>query len=253
MPQDLLGLDVDRVYSVLGGVGLNYQGLFRGMVEACRSLGYATASGVWSAADLGGDYAVHPALLDVAFQTMFLARAHHSSGQITSALLPVRIKRVTINPLRHHVRRRTRYRPAEEQGCSGTTKCMFDAFEALIQNIRENQHPLLRKEWLSDNYSVVEELCSKYPGQIDLQLTQAVGQNLGAVVRGEMQQLEVMLKDDMLNRFYIEGCGFPRHERERQIRCAANHVRVSQVQHAGNRSRYRRHGKIPGFPSLALG
>jgi len=85
---------------------------------------------------------------------------------------------------------------------------MFDAFEILVQTVRDGQHPLLQREWLSDDHNVVDELCSRYPDQIDLQLTQAVGQSLGAVVRGELQPLEVMLKDNMLNRFYMEGCGF---------------------------------------------
>jgi len=311
---NLLGLDVDRVYASLGDVGLNYQGLFRGISEAWRSMDYANASGVWAGADLGQDedYAIHPALLDVAFQTLFCARAHPSSGQITSALLPVRIKRVTLNPcvsiqedgraaldmesfvtdktitslagdihiyntgssnmavqveslvlqavsppdasqdrhmfaatvwntdaalgnivqserdvandetvmnlavaidraaLFYMKRLLEEYPPSRRQEADllWHHDCMLDAFEVLVENVRNDRHPLLRKEWLSDEHSIVEELCSKYDGQIDLLLTRAVGENLSAVVRGETPILEVLLKDDMLNRFYMEGCGF---------------------------------------------
>ncbi|KAK1749891.1 polyketide synthetase [Echria macrotheca] len=322
MPPNLLGVDADRVYSALEKVGLHYGGLFKGMTQVRRSLGYATATGIWSADELGQDYAVHPATLDVAFQTVFPARAHPSSGQITSALLPVRIKRVTVNPCVGFLSEASDYvddsareaavnmesfvteesstigsvvgdvlvydatsghmavqvesltlqavsqdatpkdrqmfattawntdaalglvapkldeardkrvlqlavaidrialfymkRLLEEMPSSSRAtaqlpwhhQSMFDAFEVLVQTVRDSQHPLLQREWLSDEPAVVDELCSQHPGQIDLQLAQAVGQNLGAVVRGELQPLEVMLKDDMLNRFYMEGCGF---------------------------------------------
>ena len=36
----------------------------------------------------------------------------------------------------------------------------------------------------------------------------AVGKNLAAIARGIMPALQVLLKDDMLNRLYVEGVGF---------------------------------------------
>ncbi|KAE8393045.1 hypothetical protein BDV23DRAFT_180923 [Aspergillus alliaceus] len=42
---------------------------------------------------------MHPAMLDVAFQTLFVALAYPASGQVTLALLPSHIDRVRVSPL----------------------------------------------------------------------------------------------------------------------------------------------------------
>ncbi|KAG0161638.1 hypothetical protein PDIDSM_9173 [Penicillium digitatum] len=98
VPPSLLNVDVDRVYSVFSGIGLNYQGIFRGLSNVQRSLDYATSIATWSQSDLDNDYVIHPALLDVVFQSLFVARSHPSTEQVTNTLLPVKIQRVLVNP-----------------------------------------------------------------------------------------------------------------------------------------------------------
>ncbi|KAF7560685.1 hypothetical protein G7046_g3448 [Stylonectria norvegica] len=104
VPPNLVNIDSGRVYSMFGDIGLKYSGVFHSITESSRSLDYATATGTWNEGSLSDEYAVHPAILDVAFQTLFIARAHPASRQITSALLPAHIDRVRISPSAQIVR-----------------------------------------------------------------------------------------------------------------------------------------------------
>ncbi|OAA40384.1 nonribosomal peptide synthase [Beauveria brongniartii RCEF 3172] len=95
---NLQQLDCEKLYSVFETMGLEYSGAFRRIVSSSRCLGHATATASWATTDLNDCYLIHPAILDVAFQTIFVARAHPDSGQLSSALLPSRIERVRVVP-----------------------------------------------------------------------------------------------------------------------------------------------------------
>nr|ADN43685.1 DmbS [Beauveria bassiana] len=95
---NLQPIDCEKLYSLFETIGLEYSGAFRAINSSSRRLGHATASASWASLDLNNCYLIHPAILDVAFQTMFVARAHPDSGQLNSALLPSRIERVRVIP-----------------------------------------------------------------------------------------------------------------------------------------------------------
>jgi acyl transferase domain-containing protein len=65
---DLKPVDLDRFYSCMSDVGLDYTGLFRGLLTAKRRLFESStlASKPWSS------FLVHPALLDMCFQSIFV-------------------------------------------------------------------------------------------------------------------------------------------------------------------------------------
>jgi aspyridone synthetase (hybrid polyketide synthase/nonribosomal peptide synthetase) len=84
---------------------------------------------------------------------------------------------------------------------------MFEAFEHRLAAIRDGQNTLLPSRWLADEPSVIEDILAKHSDWIDLQLIRAVGENLGHV-REEAELLEVMNKDDMLNRVYMDSNTF---------------------------------------------
>ena len=64
-------VDLDRFYSCLSGVGLDYTGSFRGLLSANRRLFEASATAVRIPTSL----MVHPALLDVCFQAILVGYA----------------------------------------------------------------------------------------------------------------------------------------------------------------------------------
>ncbi|KAI4721978.1 hypothetical protein E4T48_01732 [Aureobasidium sp. EXF-10727] len=96
IPEDLLGVPVDQAYNVLQSIGLNYQGVFRGMTDIKRMSDHAVVGAEWDTSSLGHNYLVHPALLDVVFQTSFIAKSYPANGLVRSAMLPVKIDRIAI-------------------------------------------------------------------------------------------------------------------------------------------------------------
>ncbi|KAL7907284.1 hybrid PKS-NRPS [Trichoderma velutinum] len=85
---------------------------------------------------------------------------------------------------------------------------MTTAAEELIARAANSDHPVIKPEWLEDSAEIIEELNKTHGESVHLKLIRAVGENLLNLVVGKVQILEVMLADDMLNRFYVEGYNF---------------------------------------------
>ncbi|PKX89257.1 uncharacterized protein P174DRAFT_507588 [Aspergillus novofumigatus IBT 16806] len=85
---------------------------------------------------------------------------------------------------------------------------MLDAVNFQVASVRSGQHPTAKSAWLEDDWNTILAVSEPYASRVDMRLIHAVGENLAAVVRGDTQLLEVMVQDDMLNRFYMEGYGF---------------------------------------------
>ncbi|KAK3309854.1 polyketide synthase module [Chaetomium strumarium] len=77
-----------------------------------------------------------------------------------------------------------------------------------IAEIRDGADAVAKREWLEDTREDIEALVCKFPGQIDLRLGSAIGDNLIDIVRGKTEALQVMMEDDMLGCLYSDGCGF---------------------------------------------
>nr|AOO87093.1 polyketide synthase [Alternaria alternantherae] len=101
VPDKVVHVEREPVYDMFRAIGLNYTGAFDAITDSRRCLGYAAATAVWPSdspvSRSHSQYILHPALLDVAFQSLFVAHVHPSTRKLTSALLPSHIDRVTIN------------------------------------------------------------------------------------------------------------------------------------------------------------
>jgi acyl transferase domain-containing protein len=97
-PPDLHPVDSNEGYDMFAQNGLTYSGAFRRLQNVRRRLDYSVAMAEWSEDELTGDYTLHPAVLDVCWQNLFHARADPTVGKLPNAILPVHIKRVTVNP-----------------------------------------------------------------------------------------------------------------------------------------------------------
>lgn len=61
---------------------------------------------------------------------------------------------------------------------------------------------------MSDSADVLAEVDAAHPAAlVQLQLLHALGQSNVNIVRGQTDQLKVMTKDDMLNRFFTDDLG----------------------------------------------
>lgn len=102
--QSLTPVDIGRVYSALGNIGLNYHGPFRNLARAKRTRGHCQASAVWQNHEMAADeYIVHPVLLDNAFQAMYIAlTSPATNGILWTTYLPSSIERLTVDPAAVH-------------------------------------------------------------------------------------------------------------------------------------------------------
>ncbi|KAI4210919.1 MAG: hypothetical protein LQ351_006238 [Letrouitia transgressa] len=302
-------VDMDRFFSSLADIGLNYHSLFRGLKSAKRRLGQAFGSASWPETELGQQYLLHPAFLDSAFHAVFAAFSSPASDTLRTPYLPVKIRRLAVSPavkyygqsedigfeveafitessstsisgdvhlysrqgssgvqveglvmksfseprasddrmlfaetrwytdtlsgfagvleeqqppaeefdLVDAIERTALYYFQEALGAFNSDEVaqlewhhqrMFETVNVMLASIRQGEHPVVRKSWLEDSRETILSMKSKFPIQIDLEIMNAIGQNLVSVLRGDTQLLEVMLQNDMLSRFYIEGRGF---------------------------------------------
>lgn len=95
-PRNLFSIDENEFYSSLEQLEYQYSDSFRALCGLRRKLGVVTGN-IANIKDSG--LLVHPALLDVAFQSVFLAASTPGDGQLWSLHVPIRVRRVTINPL----------------------------------------------------------------------------------------------------------------------------------------------------------
>ncbi|KAI3399122.1 hypothetical protein diail_7701 [Diaporthe ilicicola] len=95
--------------------------------------------------------------------------------------------------------------PEEVKTFSWHHQRLFEAIGAKLDDVRSGKSSVAQQEWLSDNHETIQGLRASFPDRIELELMAAISQNLESVVRGETQILEVMLQNNMLNRFYTDG------------------------------------------------
>ncbi|KAF5694735.1 polyketide synthase [Fusarium denticulatum] len=91
-------VDTQEYYDSLLNIGLNYQGLFRGLKSVQRTMGYATTKATWDRSEVGDQYVMHPGPLDVAFHSIIAAMCTPLSGALWAPYLPVKIDRLAIAP-----------------------------------------------------------------------------------------------------------------------------------------------------------
>ncbi|KAK3332997.1 putative hybrid PKS/NRPS enzyme [Cercophora scortea] len=100
-------------------------------------------------------------------------------------------------------------RSEEVSGMKPHHQQFLEVIRSRISQIKDGLHPTAKASWLYDTKEDIQALIDKFPGQIDLCLGRAIGENLIDVMRGETELLQHMIEDNMLDRLYMEGIGFP--------------------------------------------
>ncbi|KAI1115885.1 putative PKS-NRPS protein [Nemania sp. NC0429] len=91
---------------------------------------------------------------------------------------------------------------------------LFNYIDNMLSRVKSGSLTHVQEEWDNDSHDDVMRIVKRNKGSIDLELMCAVGENLPAVVRGEMNMLEPMVEDNKLNRFYVDALGMPRYTEE---------------------------------------
>ncbi|KAH9844660.1 Hybrid NRPS-PK synthetase [Teratosphaeria destructans] len=96
---DLIEVEPEACYDQLLGVGLDYQGPFRGLKSVRRGLGYCAAQAAWNRDEWSiRNYVMHPGPLDVAFHCIIPALCSPLSGALWAPYLPVKVARLAVIP-----------------------------------------------------------------------------------------------------------------------------------------------------------
>jgi hybrid polyketide synthase/nonribosomal peptide synthetase ACE1 len=86
-------------------------------------------------------------------------------------------------------------------------KIFYEYIDNTVARVASGTHPYAQPSWANDTLSDILAIFAKYPDSIDLRLMRAVGENMLAAVRREMNILEAMMEDNMLNDFYAYALG----------------------------------------------
>ncbi|KAK4035028.1 hypothetical protein C8A01DRAFT_48697 [Parachaetomium inaequale] len=86
-------------------------------------------------------------------------------------------------------------------------KIFWEYIDNIVAQVAAGTHPYAKSEWASDSREDILSIIKQYPDSIDLRLMRAVGDNMVAAARNEMNILEAMMKDNMLNDFYADALG----------------------------------------------
>ena len=86
----LVDVDVDRFYEALTDIGLGYTGAFRALDSLRRRSGCARAT-LRQSPSHPVAHAIHPAILDAAFQTVFAALCSPGDGSLRTPFVPTRL------------------------------------------------------------------------------------------------------------------------------------------------------------------
>jgi hybrid polyketide synthase/nonribosomal peptide synthetase ACE1 len=78
----------------------------------------------------------------------------------------------------------------------------------MIQRVKNGVDENIKKEWDNDSHEDILAQIARYPESIDLKVMHAIGENMPAVVRGETTILEHLMKDNLLNDYYVNALGF---------------------------------------------
>ncbi|KAK0644907.1 Hybrid PKS-NRPS synthetase lepA [Lasiodiplodia hormozganensis] len=90
-------VDVNRFYESLRNIGLEYSGLFRGLRSASRADGVATTVAMWEDGDIAPEPGLHPAVLDSALQSIFVAYCAPATERLWTAYLPTAVRKISVD------------------------------------------------------------------------------------------------------------------------------------------------------------
>ncbi|KAH0565584.1 putative Hybrid PKS-NRPS biosynthetic cluster [Trichoglossum hirsutum] len=92
-PPYMNDINMESFYSSMSEIGLDYTGLFRQLTSAKRRMHRASATALAPPTTL----VVHPALLDLCFQTVFIGYCWPNDGSLRTSYLPTSIRRILVN------------------------------------------------------------------------------------------------------------------------------------------------------------
>ncbi|PLB53452.1 lovastatin nonaketide synthase [Aspergillus steynii IBT 23096] len=96
---------------------------------------------------------------------------------------------------------------SEVHGAAPHHQRLLEFASHFVSEVISGKRPQCKPEWANDGESDILAVLKQYPDNIDLKLINSVGEAYPSIIRGETDQLEHLIKDDMLARLWAEGLG----------------------------------------------
>ncbi|KAH1492661.1 hypothetical protein KXX52_004018 [Aspergillus fumigatus] len=97
---------------------------------------------------------------------------------------------------------------SEERNAAPHHKRLLAWAADLVSEVANGRKPDCKAEWANDTEEDILQLFETYPDDIDLRLIRSLGVAYPSIVRGELDALELLTKDNMLHELYADGFGF---------------------------------------------
>ncbi|EFQ93721.1 hypothetical protein PTT_08797 [Pyrenophora teres f. teres 0-1] len=79
--------------------------------------------------------------------------------------------------------------------------------DELLPAVANGEHQYLRAEWMQDSQESISKIQQEYSHLVDLQLIQRVGEAMPDVISKKADMLDVMMRDNLLSKYYTTGIG----------------------------------------------
>ncbi|KAI2734306.1 hypothetical protein DTO013E5_10055 [Penicillium roqueforti] len=106
--------------------------------------------------------------------------------------------------------------------------------EHCTTSVANGKHKFAKAEWANDTMDDVAPILNRHSDCIDIKALCSVGENLPAVIRGDQNLLEILMRDNMLAEFYAKTLGIDAYletiaQTARQIGHRYPHVNVLEI------------------------
>ncbi|KAJ5374411.1 Acyl transferase/acyl hydrolase/lysophospholipase [Penicillium concentricum] len=113
-------------------------------------------------------------------------------------------------------------------------KHLLSYVEHCTTSVANGEHKFAKPEWANDTMDNITPILNSHSDSIDIKALRAVGENLSAVIRGDINLLEILMQDDMLAEFYTKTLGIDAYldaiaQTGRQIGHRYPHVNVLEI------------------------
>ena len=97
--------------------------------------------------------------------------------------------------------------PDEEAAAAWHHQKLLAYARHIVEMVETDQQAYAKKEWNTDTVEDLHALMDRHSENIDVRLMRSVGEHLAANVRGETLIIEHMMKDGMLDQYYVKSLG----------------------------------------------
>ncbi|OQE15068.1 hypothetical protein PENFLA_c034G04575 [Penicillium flavigenum] len=106
--------------------------------------------------------------------------------------------------------------------------------EHCTKSVANGKHRFAKQEWANDTMADIAPILDHHSDSIDIKALCAVGENLAAVIAGDMNLLEILVHDNLLAEFYAKTLGIDPYldavaQAARQISHRYPHVNVLEI------------------------